>query len=281
MERHRGDLERDPGQHEHHPEDHPGGHRSARSQRCAHAFERGRAGEAVSEANTEQKYAAGECAEHEILEPRFRRTLVRPQERRKDVSGERVHLQPDVKRHEITGRNHDPGAERGEQDQHRIFGAHHFQPVKELRGNRQCSNGRAIDQQLGEAGKAISAELAEESYRFRAARPICQRRSDQHHRRGERDDRGDASRTGDLVSAPTCSEQQEQPANAEQLFRRHQKQRMLPVHQCAPSLCSSCGASAATGLPEVGRASPTGRARATRASSAAMSARIGARKLSG
>jgi hypothetical protein len=88
----RSDLERQAGEHEDDTEQRTVGQPAI--ERGADAGEAGRAGEAIGQAHGEQQDAAGERAEHEVLEASLGRTLVRPQEGGEDVGRKTVHLEP-------------------------------------------------------------------------------------------------------------------------------------------------------------------------------------------
>src|SRR5690606_14259973 len=137
---------------------------------------------------------------------------------------------------------------------------------------------RRVDQQLGEAGESVRAELAVEGDGIRTCGARADGGRDEEKARAERDAGEHADRARGLVAGPRSREQQDEPREREDDLGNDQSEGSGEVHQCAPS-CASATARAAS--PITRRASPSGAARATRALSAAMSARIGARKLSG
>ena len=85
--------------------------------------ELGGAGEAVEQRDAVEQDPGGESAQHEIFEARLGRARVAALEAGEDVGGEALELEADIEGEEIAGRDHHPHADRGEEDQHRIFGA--------------------------------------------------------------------------------------------------------------------------------------------------------------
>ena len=106
-----------------------------RAERRGDAGEAGRPGEAVEQRNAVEQDAAGKRAEHEIFEARLGRALVGAAVGGEHVAREAVQLEPDVERDQARRRDHDAHADRGEQDQHRIFAAH----ARDPRSNQPCA----------------------------------------------------------------------------------------------------------------------------------------------
>ncbi len=122
VERHRADLEGHAGEREHQPEQQADRRRRVAREGGGDAVETGRAGEAVEQGNTVQQDARGEPAKDEIFEAGFGAALVRAAIGGQDVARQAGQLEADVERHQAGRGDHHRRADRGEQDQHRIFG---------------------------------------------------------------------------------------------------------------------------------------------------------------
>ena len=138
------------------------GEAPSRAKAAAMPVEVHRAGEAVEQRHAEEQDAAGERAEDEIFEPRFGRALVGAAEGGEDVGRRGLQLEPDVERDQAGGRDHHRAAERGEQDQHRIFGAMlgiALEPA--VRGDDRDRR-REEDDRLAERREEVGRDLAAE-----------------------------------------------------------------------------------------------------------------------
>src|SRR5690606_13594672 len=122
------------------------------------------------------------------------------------------------------------------------------------------------------------AELAGEGHDIRTCSACAYRGRNQRkaNREHEATDHGD--RAGRLVSHPGGHQKQDERAQRKNDLGSYQREGTSEIHQCAPS-CASVVVGG--GSPIDSLASPSGLARARRASSAWISARIGARTLSG
>ncbi len=242
--------------------------------------ETGRAGEPVKQAHAEQQDARSKRAQHEILEARFRRTVVHPQERGHDVGREAIEFEADIQRQQVSRRDHHAHAERGEHDEQREFGAHRLEAVEERRRNDQRYASARIDQQLGERCEGVGAVLAAKCLGLRPHRPAPQSGRDDEGASRQRGNSGNRDGARRLVTAPRGDEQQHKSDHRKQRLGGDKAERTGEIHQCAPPW-AVCSSAAGLAPPAFTSASPLGLAWARRASSVAMSLRIGARKLSG
>ena len=90
-------------------------------------------------------------------------------DRSDDIGGERIHLQPEIKRDEIVRRDHHQHPERGEKHQHRELEAVEPLCTRKALGHDDRNGGRDQRRDLHEAGEGIDDEGAAEGAAFPAA----------------------------------------------------------------------------------------------------------------
>src|SRR3546814_10347988 len=173
-------------------------------------------------------------------------------------------------------RRHDAHAERGEQDQRRIFGAH--SAAEKARRDHNADEAGGVDQQLGETAEAIDRERARKHRRLDP-----DQRDDGGRGGGEREQRAELVNADLPVAHEGAEHQRDQPADRQDQFGPDEHQvggHWTPPAWAEPWADSPCAA-AGVGLPAARCASPAGFAGAKRATTVVTSPRIGARKLSG
>ena len=203
VERHRRHLERQTGEYEHQAEHQP--HRAACGILSGDVAEQRRAAEPVNQRNAIKQNAAGQRAEHEILQARFGRAGVAPHEARQHISRKALQLEPDIQAEQITRRHHDPHADRREQDQHGIFGAQIVArgALEEIGRHHDRDGGGDVDQHLGEGREGIDQQQAVERHALRD-RKQREAGADQHR------DRAPGDRPRRALPAPCGHQHQRQ-----------------------------------------------------------------------
>src|SRR3546814_5439336 len=94
-----------------------------------------------------------------MLGPGLARPLGGGHEAGEHIGGEAVELEPDIERHQVARRRHDAHAERGEQDQRRIFGAH--AAAEKARRDHTADEAGGVDQQLRETAERSEEHTSE------------------------------------------------------------------------------------------------------------------------
>ena len=118
MERHRRDLEAEPGEQEHQAE-HEADAAGLRGGRDAGKADG--AGEAIDQRGAVQQHARRQRAQHEILQAGFGRLRIIAVARGDHVERERHQLEPEIEHDQVAGRDQHHHAERRKQHQDRIF----------------------------------------------------------------------------------------------------------------------------------------------------------------
>ena len=166
MERHDGNLERQPSQQKHQAEqdaDAP-----VIMDRVRHRAKGDRAGIAVNERDPVQHHPRGQGAEDKILEAGLRRARVMPPVGRDHVKRQAHQFEAEVERYEVIGRDQHQHAKGGDENQHREFEPANPLLAHELDGQQNRHQGADQRDRAHEAGKGVVGEGAIERNAHRA-----------------------------------------------------------------------------------------------------------------
>ena len=162
MKRHRRNLKRQTGGDENEADDDAqlGPRPFRRNEHAGKGLEFGGAGETVNHGNAIKQHAGGQRPEDEVFQPGLGRTQGVAPDRGEDVERQALQLQSQIKRKQIVRRDHHQHAERGEQNQKRIFEPLGFFAAQVIEREDERQGGGAQHHNLHEHGEAVAHEHA-------------------------------------------------------------------------------------------------------------------------
>ena len=168
VERHRRDLEAEPGEQEHQAEHDAD---AAGFGGGGDAGEADRAGEAIDQRGAVQQHAGRQRPQHEIFQPGFGRFRIVAVAGRDHVQRKAHQFQPEIEHDEVAGRNQHHHPKRREQHQDRVFEDPPRRVGEKFRRQDQRRHRADQRQDLQEAGKVVDNEAAAEGRELSGRKP--------------------------------------------------------------------------------------------------------------
>ena len=226
MKRHDGNLERQPHQNEHQPEQHADARMIMHGVR--NRAEGDRAGIAVDQRHPVEHHARRQGAEDEIFEAGFRRAQVMAAIGRDHVERQAHQLETEVERDEVIGRDQHQHAEGGNEDEDREFEP--ADPLLTHELDRQQKRHQRADQRkrAHEAGEGVVGEGAVEGDAHRAIPGHHQNEDEAEQADGDLVDEGRPP----LAAQGAIKHERQGPRRQHRLRQDHGKRNGRLVHEC-------------------------------------------------
>ncbi len=213
MEGRRRHFESETRQNEHETEDHANRRRVGDDRRDA--LERHRPRKAIEQRRTIKHHARRQRAENEIFETRFRGASIVARKGGDDIERQGHQFEAEIKRDEVIRRDQQQHAERGQQDQDRIFEFIERGAAQEIRRQQDRHQRRAERQHLNEARESVVDIGAVEDDRLG-----FRRQQDRQYRQPQHGDGQFGHQRERALAAPSAHQNERENADGEDDLRQ-------------------------------------------------------------